>query len=258
MKQIAVLLVLSLLLSGCSLFATQSADPMFSDSSGNTADSIPSEPLTEVDPFAGQLAVIWARRESWIKESNVDAWCYAVTDLDGNGQLEILSSHTQGTGHYVTTRIWEVSPDGTSLVPVENPNEDGNGICLTSGYQSGGRETLTCYYDSTQDRNYYIQPISTQLSVREYVETTCAVFFSRGQLGRIPLGSMTTTYDPESLTFQDGSGNPITQEAYNALAQTAFSACTPFTTQIFWLECVADDQLTEAMLTQSWTGFCRG
>lgn len=252
MKLIAMFLAFSLLLSGCSLFTAGTARPTFSDSGMDTVE--PS--ATEAESYAGQLAVIWAELDSWIKEPYVDAWCYAVTDLDGNGQLELLSSHTQGTGHYVTTRIWELSPDGTGLISVENPNEDGNGIAITSGYQSGGREAVECYYDN--GRYFYIQRITLRVSAGEYVETLCAVSYAGGRLDCTVLGTMTTTYDPATVTYRDSSGNVITQEAYDAIVQTEFAEFTPVSAVIHWLECVADDQLTEAMLAQSWEGFSRG
>lgn len=250
MKSVALILALSLLLSRCSI--TRTVRSTFSDP-GVESDE-PS--ATETDPYAGQLAVIWAGLDSWIKEPYVDAWCYGVTDLDGNGQLEILSSHTQGTGHYVTTRIWEVSPDGTGLVSVENPNEDGNGISITSGYQSGGREGVECFYGG--GRYFYIQRITLRISAGEYVETLCAVSYAKGELSRTVLGTMTTEYDPASVTCRDGSGNLITQEAYDAIVQTEFAEFTPVKAEIFWLECVEDDQLTETMLAESWEGFRRG
>lgn len=74
-----------------------------------------------------QLVTIWDARQTWRVLEETDGWCYAVTDLDGNGRLEILSSETHGTGNYTTLRAWEVSEDGASLNPIAAPTDDGEG-----------------------------------------------------------------------------------------------------------------------------------
>ena len=81
-----------------------------------------------------QLVTIWDARQTWRVLEETDGWCYAVTDLDGNGRLEILSSETHGTGNYTTLRAWEVSEDGASLNPIAAPTDDGEGgPILSSG-----------------------------------------------------------------------------------------------------------------------------
>lgn len=257
MKRIFVtLLLLCLCLTGCGLLGDDPTAPVFTTVPPETSGTVP-EP-TESDPCAPQLSLIWQEMDSWIKDPYADAWCYAVTDLDGNGQLEFISSDTQGTGHYVTTRMWEVSADGTALVPVENSNEYGGGIALTSGYQSGGMETVPCFRDTATDTWYYIQKNTVTPSARESVETTCAVSFSQGTLSQITLGSMTTTWEPHSVSYADGDGNPVTEAEYVAIAETHFSGYPTTNAQIHWLDFVAIGDLAEDMLKTSWEGFSRG
>lgn len=251
-RMLAFFLMLALCLTGCGLFGQDPTAPVFTTVPPETA------PTEAPDPYASQLRLIWQEMDSWIKDPYADAWCYAVTDLDSNGRLEFISSDTQGTGHFVTTRMWEVNEDGTALLPIENSNEYGNGIALTSGYQSGGKETVPCFYDSSTDTYFYIQKVTTSLSSQEYVEVTSAVSFSNGSLSRTVLGSKTTTHEPNSVTYEDGSGNPIEEADYVAIAETYFAGFLTTNACIRWLDCVAIADLTEDMLTTSWEGFSRG
>lgn len=256
MKRIFItLLLLCLGLTGCGLIEEDPTAPVFTTVPPETVETVPE--TTESDPYAPQLSRIWQEMDSWIKDPYADAWCYAVTDLDGNGLLEFISSDTQGTGHYTTTRMWEVSADGAALVPVDNANEYG-GIVLSSGYQSGGMETVPCFRDPATGAWYYIQKGTVHVSAREYVETTYAVSFSQGKLSQVILGTMTTTFEPDSIAYTDGGGNAITEAEYVAIAETHFAGYPTTNAQIRWLDCVAIGDMTETMLQTSWEGFSRG
>lgn len=255
----SLFLLFSLTLTGCGLFDGDPTAPVFTTVPPET--TAPTETTTapiSADPYADQLALIWREMDSWIQDPYADAWCYAVTDLDGNGRLEFLSSDTQGTGHFVTTRMWEISEDGTALVPIENSSEYGGGIALTSGYQSGGQETVPCFYDSGAGIYSYIQKITAKTSATEYTEVTSAVSFSNGALGRTILGSKTATYESDSVTYEDADGNPITEAEYVSIAETHFAGYSTTNAQILWLDCVSIADLAEEMLTTSWNGFSRG
>lgn len=252
-RMFITLLILCLGLTGCGLFDPDPTAPVFT--------TVPPETVPETtvpDTYADQLSLIWREMDCWIKDPYADAWCYAVTDLDGNGLLEFISSDTQGTGHYTTTRMWEVSADFATLVPVENSNEYGGGVVLSSGYQSGGTETVPCFYDGETNTWFYIRKDTFPTSARENVETTCAVSFSHGKLSRILLGTMTTTFEPGSVTYADGDGNVITEAEYVAIAETHFAGYPTTNAQIHWLDCVAIGDLTEDMPQTSWEGFSRG
>ena len=54
---------------------------------------------------------MWAVSQEYANER----YAYCVTDLDGNGRLELIASNYGGTGHYTYTRFYEVNEDGTAL-----------------------------------------------------------------------------------------------------------------------------------------------
>lgn len=251
-RYFALLLMLSIILSlaGCAFPGEDANQPVFT--------TVPPEPTvpptTQPDTCSEQLDLIWQEMDDWIQDPYADVWCYAVTDLDGNGRLEIISSDTQGSGHYVTTRMLEVSEDFTHLTAIENGNEYNNNICLTSGYQSGGLETIPCLYDG--EGYSYFQETTVRISATESSQTRTAVSFRDGALSRTVLGSKDATYPSEGGTPSescfDGEGNPISPEAYAEIPATF-----PESAQIQWLECVSIPDLSREMLDTSWAGFSR-
>lgn len=250
-RYFALLLMFSLILSvaGCAFSGSNATQPVFT-----TVPPEPTVPTTQPDTYSEQLDLIWQEMDYWIQDPYADVWCYAVTDLDGNGRLEIISSDTQGSGHYVTTRMLEVNADLTGLTTVPNDNEYNNNICLTSGYQSGGLETIPCMYDG--EGYSYFQQTTARISATQSAQTLTAVSFRDGALNRTVLGSKDITYPSEdgspSESCFDKEGNPISLEAYAEIP-----AAFPERAQIQWLECVSIPDLSREMLDTSWAGFSR-
>ena len=56
-----------------------------------------------------QLNLIMNNKNLWYKDTEFEKYSYAVTDLDKNGRIEIISSVCQGTGIYTYTEIYEVN-----------------------------------------------------------------------------------------------------------------------------------------------------
>lgn len=249
-RYFALFLMLLLILSGCAFPGEDANQPVIT--------ILPPEPMvpptTQPDIYAGQLDLIWQEMDSWIQDPYVDVWCYAVTDLDGNGRLEIISSDTHGSGHYVTTRMLEVNDSLTGLTAIPNDNEYNNNICLTSGYQSGALETIPCTRDG--EGYSYFQETTVRISATQSVQTRTAVSFRDGALSRTALGSKETQYPSEGGTPSescfDGDGNPISPEEYAEIP-----AAFPGSAQILWLECVSIPDLSREMLDTSWAGFSR-
>lgn len=249
-RYVTLFLMLSLIfsLAGCAFPGSDSTQPVFT--------TIPSEPTEEPDTYAKQLDLIWQEMDSWIQDPYADAWCYAVTDLDGNGRLEIISSDTQGTGHFVTTRVLEVNENCTGLTTVQGSG-DSNNIALTSSYPaSGGSEDIPCLFYADDNVWFYVQEITTQLSATEYAESRTAVSLQNGVLDRIILGTKLTTYpdgggNPTEV-WLDGQGNSISKAGYDA-ALSSYNAAA----QIGWLDCIRIEELTREMLDTSWAQFFR-
>ena len=110
LKQFLPLCLAALVLCGCgknTVPPPETVETIREATQGTTEET-----LVALDSDQAQLDLIWESKDTWKVLDESDGWCYAVTDLDGNGQLEILSSECHGSGHFITFRAWEVSEDG--------------------------------------------------------------------------------------------------------------------------------------------------
>ncbi len=80
----------------------------------------PEVPENASDP-AEQVKLIAENRDVWLSADpqQADLMRYAVADMDENGRLELISTVTEGTGQFSSTRFYEVSEDFSKLEPVE-------------------------------------------------------------------------------------------------------------------------------------------
>lgn len=206
-----------------------------------------------------QLVTIWEARDTWQVLEETEGWCYAVTDLDGNGRLEILSSETHGTGNFTTLRAWEVGEDGRSLNPITEDGEYGSGVVMSSGYVSDenpSAETVVSYTDGSV--TYYIQDDMNKDGCAHYYERKLAVFLKDGKLKELTLATMQTDYDEnggETVTCQNGSGESISEDDYETAVQRRFEGLSQKNVTFGWLSCVHSEELHEEALQASWENF---
>lgn len=206
-----------------------------------------------------QLKIIWEARDIWRVLEETEGWCYAVTDLDGNGRLEILSSETHGTGNFTTLRAWEVSEDGASLNPITEVEEYGGGVVMSSGYVSDenpSAEAVVSYTDGSV--TYYIQDDRNKDGCAHYYERKLAVFLKDGKLEELTLATKQTDYDEnggETVTCQDADGKMISQNDYDTAGERHFAGLSRKNAAIGWLTCLHSEELSEDLLRQSWKCF---
>ena len=206
-----------------------------------------------------QLKTIWEARDTWHVLEETEGWCYAVTDLDGNGRLEILSSETHGTGNFTTLRAWEVGEDGTSLNPITENGEYGSGVVMSSGYVSDEKpsaETVVSYTDGSV--TYYIQDDRNKDGYAHYYERKLAVFLKDGKLEELTLATMQTDYDESgkaTVTCQDADGKMISQNDYDTAGEGHFAGLFRKNAAFGWLTCLHSEELREDLLRQSWECF---
>lgn len=207
-----------------------------------------------------QLRMIWDARDTWRVQEETDGWCYAVTDLDGNGRLEILASETHGTGMVTTLRAWEIAADGTSLASITPLDADGSGAALGSGYyyvETLCPEAVESYTDA-QGITYYIYTDVQKDGYAHYYETKLAVFLKDGKLDSRVLAAMQTDYDENGgavVTCLDADGGTISQDAYDTAVEACFAGLEKNNATIGWMTCVDFEALRAEMLHASWEHF---
>lgn len=206
-----------------------------------------------------QLELIDANRDTWKVLDETDAWCYAVTDLDGNGRLEILSSETHGSGHFTTFRAWEVGEDFVSLAPIAEQGDYGSIVVMgASTYEETTlvKDAVDRFTDPQTDISYYVQEDIVKDGAAHYYETKSAVFLSGGAMDRVILGYLQTDYSESNdgiITYQSPDGSPSSEEAYNHPPR--LSGMTSSAAQIGWLTYFHSNELTRDALASSWEAF---
>ena len=257
LKQFLPLCLAALVLCGCGKNTVPPPETV--ETIRDTTQGTTEETLVAPDSNEAQLDLIWENKDTWKVLDESDGWCYAVTDLDGNGQLEILSSECHGTGHFITFRAWEVSEDGATLVPIAEEEEYGSTVAMfyTAANADLAPEAVPCYRDPQTGVYYYIQSNTIKVSAFQYCETTTAVYLLGNRMEREILGYAVTDYEPsETVTYQDAEEQTISEEAYASLPATRFAGMEARTAYIGWLPDLHQEDLTLQLLQTSWEGSC--
>ena len=191
--------------------AAPEAAPEVTQTPGTTPVAVP---LTqeEQEKLIDEWEALWAVRDAY------ESWYYARTDLDHNGRLELIAASEQGTGHYTYADFWEVSEDYSRLVRCETSGEEGE------SWPDFIRDTLTCYYDETTGRYYYVCEDLVREDAAHYRESVVAFWLKDGRMEQRTLAVKTTAYvlsDPE-VSYADAEGNPIREDEYETAADRFF------------------------------------
>lgn len=259
------ILLSAALLCGCAKASQPAPETVETTFSPAGTAAVPQETaaVSTVSPLSleNQLTYLYENFDTWHVLDESDGWCYAVTDLDGNGRLEILSSETHGSGHFTTFRAWEVGEGGASLVPITEDGEYGSPVVMGSArYDVEGLSTdsVDKFTDSAGGRIYYVQTDDVKDGAAHYYETKSAVFLENGKMEREILGFQQTQYldGGEScvVTYQrDVDGPEISEAEYDSPSRLSGMAHT--TAQIGWLVCVHAQDMTQALLNESYSAF---
>ena len=258
------ILLSAILLCGCAKAKQAAPETVATTFSSAEIATAPSEtaPVSTASSLSveNQLLLVYENIDTWHALEETDGWCYAVTDMDGNGRLEILSSETHGTGHFTTFRAWEVGEDGTSLVPIAEDGEYESPVVMGSTrYDGEGLSTdAVDKFTDADGKSYYIQTDDVKDGAAHYYETKSAVFLENGKINRKILGFKQTEYLDGGancvVTYQsDVDGAEISEAEYNAPSR--LSGMEHTTAQIGWLVYVHTQNMTQALLNESYLAF---
>lgn len=205
-----------------------------------------------------QLEFLAENFELWKAEDESDWWGYAVTDLDQNGRLEVITSESHGTGHYTTTVIREVNPDSDRLTlcgkdascEVDILQRLAAGGCpqpcgpliAPQLYYSDESQTYSVYYDSKADLYHYIFADCINVEGDWYgtFENQRSFSLQDGEITGSLLSYKKFVYGTGSAheSYQDCwdiSGRYITDKAYQVAATRCYSDLESFEAKILWI-----------------------
>ena len=200
--------------------AGQDAGPAIADASASSEEA--------------QLALIAQNASLWLGDTSFgDTYQYAVTDLDQNGRLEILTSSLQGTGLYTYSTFHEVNKtmDGLDSCPMAGLSE-GDSQPDIQVSQAGGR------FDPASGVRYYLFTDLLRNGAAEQYEFLHALSLSEGTVRIQPLGGasyLTAEDGTVSASYALADGTAIDEADFLTLSEDAFPGCEPFQASFCWI-----------------------
>lgn len=217
-----------------------------------TSSPVPTPVSTEEDILSQQIRLIAESSDLWQADDEMDWWGYAVTDLDQNGRLELISSETHGTGMFTTTRIWEVSEDMASLLPCETDEHCGP-IFEARSEMDTKSYIIPTYYDAATGKYWYILDGFVKDGAFRHYEDKRTISLSHGAFSGSFLAFRETLWDEsgEHISCRDGDENIITEDDYEHIADQYFQNHEGGTTTIKWVQFIHLSDMTHEGLMDS-------
>lgn len=264
----ACLLLLLFLLSACSGQTenvkegrTEAAAELSQTMSPQLESAVPTEQTDEEK----QIVFLAANVDLWKADKNdwPHGYVYAVTDLDQNGRLEIITSEIHGTGHYVRTVIREMTSDfstlsicgegcSTELDILERLAEEGGPQpCgpLIFGHGAYGAypvsydaDTYPVYYDADADLYHYIYQDDTSPKSDWYALTVKRSFCLKNGVAKGILLSYEADGNGDYQASWNMNGSFVDRETAEAAAEHAYAGLTPLETTILWFDDWVDSE----------------
>ncbi len=235
-------LLLLFLLAACGgTPASVSADPPADD---------PAPAETAALSEAEQLRLIAAHSEEWRIKEDYRFPFYAVSDLDGNGRLELISAVMEGSGMFSTNRFYEVSPDGTALIPCFSLEEGSSEPDIIV-------ERMPVYVDQERNINYYIVSDTIRNGYAETYLVDSALSLQEGVICCDLLAScsiLASSAEDWTISYYDRDHQEIDEAAYRSAPADIFAGCTLMEANFGWVE-LAEGCDVAALLIDSWSDF---
>jgi len=223
-------LLCCVLLCGCG--AGQKAQPTPAATVIPTATPAPtaSVPMTEAE----QRAFIERSRDVWLPQDlQYETWYYAITDLDHNGRLEVITASTQGSGVYTWVKVWEMNESCTALQQCPDNLQEGD------AWPEIIKESLTSYRDPVSGRWSYVCENLARDGAAHYYTAQQSFSLDRGQLELKVLASMEEMYTDENNStrkYFDADGFSSTEQDYNSAVQRAFQGQEQGSVSLSWTQ----------------------
>ena len=201
------------------------------------ATPAPAVPTQQLLPAMEQRRILEENRVLWAFDEGEYApdWYYTFTDLDHNGQMEVLAASTQGSGIFTYANFYEVLPDGSG---VKNLYHEGVEIEGPDAWPELIRDSLPCYYDRAADRYYYVCTDDTRDGAAHSLSQWAALCLKDGVAEWEYLAGVEYLWTEagEMVNYMDAAGNPISQADYDAAVERRFAGMERSELKLSWNE----------------------
>ncbi len=229
---IALMLALALTLSAGAFADNVSVNAATAGSAVQT--TIPaSAPVRASDDSANtQIQYLFANFSSFQQPEASGKWSYAVTDLNHNGQLELLAASVQGDGRYTYVKGWEVGADLSSVSEIQvSVPQDETFVDIVA-------DTADTFFNPDNGAWFYMFYDNIVLNADESYYVKCAVNYTGGTLAfqQLAIQHNQKTGGVINTSYMDNNGGMITSEQYNAAGSVGPAQLIRSSTNFEWLD----------------------
>jgi len=210
-----------------------------------TQTPIPSAaPTTPVWPMNEneQRVFIENRRSDWLPQNlDYETWFYAITDLDRNGRLEVLTASLQGSGMYTYVVCREVNETCTGLTFCHDNLAEGD------AWPDIIKDSLTYYRNPANGLYTYVCEDVVRDGAAHHITTLESFCLDSMRIDVRRLASMDELYTDQNSSvrhFYDENGAETTESAYTAAEQRFFAGQEKGTLSLSWTQLEAQPQPT--------------
>ena len=202
----------------------------------------------ETPDVDAQLSLIQSKLDT-LRQNDGGTWYYTVTDLNHNGCLEFIAASQHKVDRSNNLKVWEVSPDGNSLVECSLDKED------EESFPDILTDNADTYHDTATDTWSYLFYDKIMLSPHEIYTSKSAYHLKDGVVGYEAYAVEHTVSENgvRDVSHTDANGITISAEQYNAASANAFSSAERSNTSFDWFE--AEDLGQLSRLADSYAVF---
>ncbi|MCH5268506.1 MAG: hypothetical protein J1E62_09195 [Lachnospiraceae bacterium] len=210
---------------------------------------------------AEQLECISKNNDIWMNDDTDSEFQlsynhFAVTDLDQNGQLEIIASTgLYGTGKFTATRFFQVSADGTTLRRIIDHAEDIDIV-----------DALDTAYHDAKNKYYYVGMNLQRGGSTDYDGWYGAITLENGMLTDRTYAYQISSYNEEKdkkvvhmYKYLDGKEKEIKgtfSDSGKKLESEFFSGMSKYKVNISWFTLSDEERESQDIILEKLTNSC--
>ena len=195
-----------------------------------------------------QINFIYSKLSTMKQSEAKKAWSYAITDLDRNGQLELLAASEHDADHSTTLMVWEVNKNVDTMVKCVVQVDDGE------SFPDIIAESADTFYDDKTDAWHYLFFDNIVLSDQEAYSVKCSVTMKNRTLSyeQYAIMHVVSADGNQTVTYTDPDGNALTEDQFNNAGVAAFPQQSRSSTNFDWF---AYDEISLTRLADSYAIF---
>ena len=186
-------------------------------------------PMSEAD----QRMLIERFRGLWEPDLSYETWFSAITDLDHNGRLEVLTASLQGSGLFTWVNCYEVNETFTNLNHCPDDTQEGQ------AWPDIIKDSITSYRDPATGRYTYVCEDYLRDGAAHYWTGLMSFCLTDSHIEVRQIASMDEVYTDQNNStrrYFDEHNAEITESAYLGAEQRVFAGQEKGTLSLSWTQ----------------------